>query len=76
VPRVPNGWCLECLRVGGWLAAAGCLDGEFTVRLNNHRRRFPQVGSRLFECGPLSVGSREFLDESDVTFRYPAENSG
>ena len=50
--------------------------GEDAIGLERHFNGFPEVYPGLFEGFPLSIGARQFLDESDVSLGDFSENRG
>lgn len=53
--------------------ASGLLD-QYSIRFENHRDRFLQVGTGFHQRGALCVRSGHFLDESDVALWYLTKN--
>lgn len=50
--------------------------GEDAIGLQRHCNGFLEVNPGFFEGFPLGIGSRKFLDESDVTLGDFSENRG
>lgn len=48
--------------------------GKHSIRFEDQRDRFAQVGASFFESGRLSVGPWKFLDETDIALGNAAKN--
>ena len=56
------------------ILAVGLFFSQLAIGFQDELDRLLQIHSCLFQSRTLSVGSRQFFNESDVAFRYFSEN--
>ena len=52
----------------------GVFEGEHAVSFNHQGDCLAKVRPSLFECGALSIRTRQFFDEADISFRHLPKN--